>query len=162
MDAIKAGVEKIHQDFGEDCLVYKYKSVGMEERFALWSACDVYLNTSLRDGLCLQPLEFVYIKKLTKKFANSCCILSEFQGNSRVQGGVLLANPYDADEIVNKIKEAVVMPEQQKVQRMLETHHYAMNHSTLSWCFNFLNQLKSYKRSNLDCKYEQYGMGHKW
>lgn len=162
MDDIKTWVAKIHQDFGQDCLVFKYKNVCTEERFALWSACDVYLNTCLRDGLCLQPLEFVYIKKLTDKFANSCCILSEFQGNSRTVGGVLMTNPYDAEDIVSKIREAVLMPEQLRVQRMLETYHYAMNHSTLSWCFNFLNQLKSYKRGNLEGKYEQYGMGHKW
>ena len=35
----------------------------MEERCALWGFSNIMLNTCLRDGLTLQPLEFVSVKQ---------------------------------------------------------------------------------------------------
>jgi trehalose-6-phosphate synthase len=35
----------------------------MEQRIALWAMTNVLLITTLRDGQCLPPLEFITVKK---------------------------------------------------------------------------------------------------
>jgi trehalose-6-phosphate synthase len=56
-------VDEIHDEFGHGCLIFKQEHINMEERCALWNMSNIMLNTCLRDGLTLQPLEFVSVKK---------------------------------------------------------------------------------------------------
>jgi len=79
----------------------------MEERCALWSITHIMLNTCLRDGLTLQPLEFVSVKKQQGKFEKSACIVSEFSGCGKALQGAFIINPYDVEAIAIKIDEAI-------------------------------------------------------
>jgi len=89
--------------------------------------------------LCLQPLEFVCVRKLQDKFEKSTCILSEFAGNSRSLGGAIITNPYDIENISNAIDEAVNMNTEQRQQRMEQSFEWVMGHSTKKWAHNFLD-----------------------
>jgi trehalose-6-phosphate synthase len=62
IDDISKMVNEIHQEFGHGCLVFKYQSLDYEQRCALWSTSNIYLNTSLKEGACMQLLEFVTVK----------------------------------------------------------------------------------------------------
>lgn len=89
MEDINKLVDEIHEKFGYGCLVLKYENLTQEQRCALWSFCNIYLNTALKEGLCLQPLEFVCVKKMQDKFEKSVCAISEFAGCSRSLGGAV-------------------------------------------------------------------------
>lgn len=155
-------VDQIHKKFGEECLIYKYKTVSKEERFALWSVCNVYLNTSLKEGLCLQPQEFVYVKKIQGKLSNSACIVSEFTGNARKVAGLININSYEIEDIVTKMNYAVNMSKGERSMRMNDTFHHIVNQSTLKWAFTFLNQMKSSKDNSDKYQYKKLGMGQNW
>ncbi len=86
----------------------------MEQRVALWVHASILLITTLRDGQCLPPLEFITVKQLlgTQKKAN--VILSEFSGCNRALGGILKINPFNVDEISKNIEIAINMSTEER------------------------------------------------
>jgi len=70
---------------------------------ALWATANILLITTLRDGQCLPPLEFITIKKHLNKNSKAAVILSEFSGCNRALGGVLKINPFNVEEIAKSI-----------------------------------------------------------
>ena len=114
----------------------------MEHRLALWSVSNILLITTLRDGQCLPPLEFITVKKLLNKTGKAAVILSEFSGCNRALGGILKINPFNVDEIVKNIDLAISMPPEEKEQRFKIAFNYISKHSTLKWAEAFLKDLK--------------------
>jgi len=55
-------VKEIQSEFGKGCLILRHENLSPEQRCALWSFTDIFLQTSLREGLSLMPMEFVAIK----------------------------------------------------------------------------------------------------
>jgi trehalose 6-phosphate synthase/phosphatase len=114
----------------------------MEQRIALWAVSNVLLITTLRDGQCLPPLEFITVKKHLQRFKKASVILSEFSGCNRALGGVLKINPFNVDEISNNIDLAINMPPEEKEQRLKIASNYISKHSTYKWAEAFLKDLK--------------------
>ena len=131
-------VEKIQTKFGYGCLVFKTEYLNQEQRCALWSFCNIYLNTSLKQGVCLQAMEYVCVKKTQNKLDKSVCIISEFIGLNKLLGGAIRTNPYDIDNISNRIDEAITMSSTEKEQRMIQSYDYISVKSISKWVQNFL------------------------
>ena len=55
---------EIHAEFGKESLILKTETINAPRRLALWERADLLLNTSLREGLCLAPLEYLAVKTL--------------------------------------------------------------------------------------------------
>jgi trehalose 6-phosphate synthase/phosphatase len=86
----------------------------MEQRLALWTVSNILLITTLRDGQCIPPLEFITVKKCLNIAGKSAVILSEFSGCNRALGGVLKINPFNVDEIAKNIDIAINMTSEEK------------------------------------------------
>lgn len=114
----------------------------MEQRIALYSISNILLITTLRDGQCLPPLEFVTVKKLLSRMNKAAVILSEFSGCNRALGGILKINPFNVDEITKNIDIAINMPAEEKEQRLRIAYNYISKHSTYKWAEAFLKDLK--------------------
>jgi trehalose-6-phosphate synthase len=52
-------------------------------------------------------MEFVSVKQQQEKFEKSACIVSEFSGCGRALGGAFTINPYNVEDISQKIYEAI-------------------------------------------------------
>lgn len=61
---------------------------------ALWTESDIIWCSSLKDGLCIQVLEYVTCRKLASKMSESVMICSEFAGCNEAMRGVLRYNPF--------------------------------------------------------------------
>ena len=96
------------------------------ERCALWSISIILIITSLRDGLCLQPLEFISVKHKLNKFSKSSLILSEFFGCSTNLEGAYIVNPYDIDIVSKKILMASISLSSEKELRMYQSLEYVI------------------------------------
>ena len=153
-------VQEIEKEFGQSTIQYKEQDLSMEQRMALWSVSNILLITTLRDGQCLPPLEFITVKKYLQKSNKSAVILSEFSGCNRALGGVLKINPFNVDEIAKNIDLAINMPSEEKEQRFKIAYNYISKHSTFKWAEAFLKDLK---RSHQPCenvsKYLILGLG---
>lgn len=86
----------------------------MEQRMALWTVSNILLITTLRDGQCLPPLEFITVKRHLNKSNKSAVILSEFSGCNRALGGILKINPFNVEEIAKNIGIAITMSSEEK------------------------------------------------
>jgi trehalose-6-phosphate synthase len=76
------------------------------------------LVSTLKDGLCLPPLEFVTVKSLQGDFENSGMILSEFSGSSNAFSGFHSFNPFDQQEFCKALDTCLNMTGENKSQMM--------------------------------------------
>ena len=94
----EALVAEIENKFPGSVITVK-KNLDLEERLALWSLTKNLLITTLIDGQCIPPLEFIAVKASQGKFRQSTAIISENSGNTTALGGVLKVNPSNIEEI---------------------------------------------------------------
>ncbi|MHB1252949.1 MAG: trehalose-6-phosphate synthase, partial [Candidatus Humimicrobiaceae bacterium] len=89
-----------------------------------------------RDGMNLIAKEYV-----TCKIGGSgVLILSKFAGAvEEMKERSVLVNPYDIEEIANKIKLALEFDEKEKVQNMLALQEQVKQNDVFKWCKNLLN-----------------------
>jgi trehalose 6-phosphate synthase/phosphatase len=82
----------INEAAGCELIVLKeYKVMSKEKRYAYMANAFCFVNTSLRDGLCVIPLEYIAIKENQP----ARLIISEFAGVSRALSSPYRVNPYD-------------------------------------------------------------------
>ncbi|MHB1336280.1 MAG: alpha,alpha-trehalose-phosphate synthase (UDP-forming) [Candidatus Humimicrobiaceae bacterium] len=117
-------------------VTYTYKSLSQEKLIAYYKVSDICLITSLRDGMNLIAKEYV-----TCKIGGSgVLILSKFAGAvEEMKERSVLVNPYDIEEIANKIKLALEFDEKEKVQNMLALQEQVKQNDVFKWCKNLLN-----------------------
>lgn len=84
----------IHREFGTNVLMFEESNPPLEKRLALWSNADIILCSSLKDGLCIQVLEYVVCRHLRGKFKESIMVCSEFAGCNEAMRGVIRYNPF--------------------------------------------------------------------
>lgn len=65
-----------------------------EERWALMAISDTFINTSLRHGYTIYPLEYIVVKGLLNLPGNM--IISTFAGSLASLVSSTLVNPYSA------------------------------------------------------------------
>ena len=117
-------------------ITYIYKSLSQEKLIAYYKVADICLITSLRDGMNLIAKEYV----ASKLGGSGVLILSKFAGAAEeMKERSVLINPYDIEEIANKIKLALEFDEKEKVQNMLVLQEQVKQNDVFKWCKNFLN-----------------------
>src|SRR5260370_3955968 len=92
---------------------YRYRFLPYQQLLSLFDMSDVALVTPLRDGMNLIAKEYVASRADQK----GVLILSEMAGASRELGEALIINPNDESEIVDALKTALEMPEEEQVRR---------------------------------------------
>lgn len=118
---VEETVGRINGRFGENWEVpvrYSFNSLDRRELVAHYLAADALLVTPLRDGLNLVAKEFV----ASRIKENGVLVISPFAGAAEQMTGGLLANPYDLEDMVDKIKAAADMTPagQQKRMKILQ------------------------------------------
>jgi trehalose-phosphatase len=150
--------------------------VPVDERLALWLALDCYLNSAIRDGLNLHPLEYATVRgalgggllsegaecgaaAASARAADYAVVLgaarpvsggiviSEFSGVSRVLAGALRANPWKLDEVVSALGHALGMEDSEAGARAAVNFQYAVSNTTSAWAERALGDLKQSSRS---------------
>ncbi|MFZ3386843.1 MAG: trehalose-6-phosphate synthase, partial [Candidatus Hydromicrobium sp.] len=117
-------------------ITYIYKSLSQENLIAYYKVADICLITSLRDGMNLIAKEYV----ACKLGGSGVLILSKFAGAvEEMKESSVLINPYDIEEIANKIKLALEFDEKEKVHNMLVLQEQVKQNDVFKWCKNFLN-----------------------
>ncbi|MFT5619070.1 MAG: trehalose 6-phosphate synthase/phosphatase [Arenicella sp.] len=131
-------------------LHYFYRSFSFNALSALYSKSEVALVTPLRDGMNLVCKEFI-ASKTDKK---GVLILSEMAGAARELSEAILINPNDVNQIVEAMKTALEMPENEQIARIEEMQGKLKRYNIHRWVEVFMAQLDS-------IKIEQKGMNAK-
>jgi trehalose 6-phosphate synthase/phosphatase len=118
-------------------LRYLYTQFGAEELVAYYRAADIALLTPLRDGMNLVAKEFV----ASRVIDDGVLILSEFAGAAEELTEALLVNPYNADEIAERLRQAVEMDPAEQSLRMRTMRAKVEANSLERWSESFLAEL---------------------
>ncbi|HKV54683.1 MAG TPA: trehalose-6-phosphate synthase [Candidatus Binataceae bacterium] len=118
-------------------LRYLYTQFGAEELVAYYRAADVALLTPLRDGMNLVAKEFV----ASHTGDDGVLILSEFAGAAEELTEALLVNPYDTDQIAERLLQAVEMDPDEKAERLRAMRAKVHANNLERWSERFLAEL---------------------
>eukprot|EP01069_Polyplicarium_translucidae_P006575 Polyplicarium_translucidae@DN2984_c0_g1_i8.p1 len=122
----------------KDHIIFEVKEVTPAEKYGLFTAADCLLDTSIRDGLNLNPFEYI------------CChrddpcplVISEFTGSSRALSSALRVNPWKAEDVASAMDRAVTMPPDELRDRFCRDQIFLESNSTLQWAEEFLTDLR--------------------
>lgn len=119
------------------------KDIHFEQYLALQSEADVFIVSSMREGLNLTCHEFIIASKDKK----SPLVLSEFTGSSPLLdcdgNGAILINPWDQVGFCEAIKSALTMEGKEKELRWKNCYDKVTKHDSLSWiktCLQSVNR----------------------
>ena len=101
---------------------------------AHYQACDVCMVTSLHDGMNLVAKEFV----AARDDERGVLILSQFAGASRELHEALIVNPYFIEETAATLHRALLMPEHEQHERMVNLRAAVRELNVYRWAGRML------------------------
>lgn len=120
---------------------YFYRSFTFNALSALYSKAEVALITPFRDGMNLVCKEYIASKVDHK----GVLILSEMAGSARELSEAILINPNDLNQIIESIKIALEMPEEEQIAHNKEMQSKLRRYNIHRWVEVFMQQLDAIK-----------------
>ncbi len=121
-----------------------HRSIPFTDLCALYSVADVALVTPLVDGMNLVAKEYIACQQYnTDNPEPGVLILSEFAGAAQELVNAIIVNPYDKLAVANAIDQALVMPVDERRERMQYMTSRVMEYDANHWADNFVRQLLS-------------------
>ncbi|SNR59282.1 bifunctional alpha,alpha-trehalose-phosphate synthase (UDP-forming)/trehalose-phosphatase [Hymenobacter mucosus] len=124
---------------------YFYRSFPLEELSSLYRLAEVALVTPMRDGMNLVAKEFI----ASKADQRGVLILSERAGAARELSDAIIINPTDTNQLAEAMHEALVMPEEEQVQRMAALQSLVRQYNVFAWTKLFMDRLQYSKIKQL-------------
>lgn len=118
-------------------VVYLQQDISFNQYLALLSVADVFVITSLRDGMNLTSHEYV----VCQDRRHSPLVISEFTGTYGSFGAALRVNPWDYREVADAIHEALTMGEVEKRQRWKEMYRHVITNTGKHWVNSYITEL---------------------
>ena len=103
----------------------------------LYSAADVMLVTSLRDGMNLVAKEFAAVRS----DEDGVLVLSELAGASEELIEAVLVNPYSVDDLATAMATALDMPREERQRRMRALRERVARGASTNWAAAYLGGL---------------------
>lgn len=126
-------------------LVFLKQDLLFPQYLALITVADVFLVTSLREGMNLTSHEFIHCQD--GKYSNEKhgpLILSEFTGSASVfNRHALLVNPWDYTQCADSIHTALEMGPEEREKDWSLLHNAVTLHTTTNWVKLFLETLST-------------------
>ena len=116
---------------------YLYRSYSFNGLTALYSIADVAMITPFRDGMNLIAKEFV----ATKNVGKGVLVLSEMAGAASELGEAIIINPNNIDEIVDALKRAFEIPEEEQIQHIQAMQKRLKRYNVKRWAEDFFHRL---------------------
>lgn len=137
---VEETVGRINGLFGTNWRVpvrYLFDSLSRPQLVAHYLAADVALVTPLRDGLNLVAKEFV----ASRVDGRGVLLLSPFAGVAEQLSTALRANPYDAQDMVARMKDALDMSVAEQTRRMTQLQNTVRAFNLGWWWQSVLHNL---------------------
>jgi len=118
---------------------FVHKSFSRRRLAGYYRASRVGLVTPLRDGMNLVAKEYVVCQNPNNP---GVLVLSEFAGaREELECGALIVNPHDIDALASAIKDALVMPLEERQERHARMLEVIRGNTATDWSRRFLAAL---------------------
>lgn len=117
-----------------------FQSVDFTQLCALYCLADIALVTPLIDGMNLVAKEYV----ACRQEETGMLILSEFAGAAQELFDAVIVNPYDMDDVVTKLHEALALAKPWKTGRMRLMRQRVLRNDARVWAKKFLDELDTH------------------
>ena len=119
-------------------------SLSLKERLALWLSADVFLLTSIREGLNLMPLEFILARN-NLPYAG-VVVASEFSNCSSLLSGSLKVNPFYSQHVADTLDKAITMDAKECAHRRQRDIDYVTSRPSSLWTKQILQDLMQLRK----------------
>jgi len=120
---------------------YLYRSLPFETLCGMYGAADVALVTPLRDGMNLIAKEYL----AAHDGGTGVLVLSEMAGAARELSEAIQVNPFDRNQVVEALHEALTMPQNEIRERNTLMQRRLMRYTVSKWAGEFLDGLEQLK-----------------
>jgi alpha,alpha-trehalose-phosphate synthase [UDP-forming]/trehalose-phosphatase len=134
---VESFVRKINKKYsldGWNPIVYRDTKSEHEDLAAYYRMADVAIISSIFDGMNLVAKEFIASQSDKK----GVLLLSEFAGAAEELEGAMLVNPYDIEEFSECIKNALEMPDDEKLCRINTLQRQVKEKDIYRWISDFI------------------------
>jgi trehalose 6-phosphate synthase len=138
MEALAGSINGRFADFNWTPIRYIHRPVPREKLAPLLRHSQVGFITPLRDGMNLVAKEYVAAQDDEDP---GVLILSQFAGAAEEMQDALIVNPYDVDDMAQKLHQALTMPLDERRARHAALHAHVLQHDAQAWLGQFLRSL---------------------
>jgi trehalose 6-phosphate synthase len=117
---------------------YLNKSYQQARLAGIYRCARVGLVTPLRDGMNLVAKEYIAAQNPQDP---GVLVLSRFAGAAHELDEALLVNPFDADQVVEAMRQALLMPLGERKRRWRRMFEHLREHDVIAWRRDFLAAL---------------------
>jgi alpha,alpha-trehalose-phosphate synthase [UDP-forming] len=118
-------------------LIYFKRHFSMVEMTALHRIANIFIVSSLHDGMNLVAKEFV----ASRSDEDGVLLLSQFAGSAVELTDAVLFNPFAIDEMAEAIHQAVEMPSAERKRRMQRMRSAVQDNNVYRWAGKILSAL---------------------
>ncbi len=140
-DEINALVEEINWKYATDSwapIMLVRRNTVYPQILHFYRMADTCVVSSLHDGMNLVAKEFIS----SRNDDDGVLILSQFTGAGReLEGGALLVNPYNVEELADAFYEASTMSKKEQKRRMSAMRDIVKEHNIYKWGTDFISEL---------------------
>ncbi len=108
-----------------------------KEIVPFYKMADFCVVSSLHDGMNLVAKEYV----ASKPDLNGVLVLSRFTGSARELEQSLLVNPYHIENFAEVIKQAIELPQDEKIKRMEKLRTLTQENNIYLWAEKIISDL---------------------
>ena len=138
--------KEIKDEFHNDVIEIETGKLQYIERLALIASANCFVRTTKQESYSLSVYEFLILRKLLGKEAESVCIISELSGVNTSLANTIKVNPFDYNSLKKGFSDAF---------QQLGTKDYsdkdfvhAEKSSFKNWFYSFLKDIKNIKLSD--------------
>ncbi|CDR96075.1 trehalose-6-phosphate synthase domain containing protein, putative [Babesia bigemina] len=152
-ERLQSIVDSINADFGGTHVVLEF-NVSIERKYALFVSADCFLDASIRGGINMRALEYIYCRQGKP----ACAILSEFVGFSKMLLSAMRVNPWHIESVVDAMRTAMSSKSEERVEVCRRDFEYIVSSDTVSWADQFIREL-FFARKRQDMLHLTWGFG---
>lgn len=144
---LRAVVEDMNLKYHRVVVEYvEQESMSVNQRVALWTAGDVFLLTSIREGLNFMPLEYIFCRKDLPD--PGVVVASEFSTCSTLLNGSMKINPFNFRNVADVLHKAINMSLKEKEGRRKRDLTFVQTHTSAKWTNQILLDLSAKESIN--------------
>ena len=151
LETINKITKEIKEEFGNEVIDVELMDLTYVERLALLASANCYVRTTKQESYSMSVYEFLILKKLYNKEADSACIISELSGVNTSLANTIKVNPFDYNSLMKGFSDAF----QQLGNKEYSDKDYlhAEKSSLKNWFYSFLKDIKNIKLSDENTYY---------